>query len=211
MKTYTRLEAAATFGVSNTIVARNLKAVIEYGFDKSALVTDENRLTERAIYLIGLYREKDFSMLDDELEAERLASDPLQSDVCDSPAEDEIFGTYPAAPAGSITLADRCGEIAANVGTVEVMSSEPYEQRASNARASLANFVAARNARSQKLARNAATARRSIEQIAAEHAIGDLLTYSDTYDRLLAEGLQATQGAAVAGLDSMGKPAAEAG
>ena len=92
MQTYTRLEAAQQFGVSNTIISRNLKALSDMGF--ADLTTDDNRLTERAIYLIELFRNKDFSLLDDELEADRLALDPLQSDVCDHEpiATDEPIG-----------------------------------------------------------------------------------------------------------------------
>ncbi len=92
MTTYTRLETAQQFGVSNTIIARNLKSLVEMGF--MDLTTDDNRLTERAIYLIELFRNKDFSLLDDELEADRLACDPLQSDVCDHEpiATDEPIG-----------------------------------------------------------------------------------------------------------------------
>jgi hypothetical protein len=51
MTTYTRLEAAEKFGVSNTIVSRNLKALLEYGFSSCEILSDDNRLTERAIYL----------------------------------------------------------------------------------------------------------------------------------------------------------------
>jgi hypothetical protein len=62
------------------------------GFE--GLTTDDNKLTERAIYLIELFRNKDFPMLDDELEADRLTCDPLQSDVCDHEpiATDEPIG-----------------------------------------------------------------------------------------------------------------------
>jgi hypothetical protein len=91
MTTYTRLEAAQQFNVSNTIIARNLKSLVEMGFE--GLTTDDNKLTERAIYLIELFRNKDFSMLDDELD-DRLTCDPLQSDVCDHEpiATDEPIG-----------------------------------------------------------------------------------------------------------------------
>jgi hypothetical protein len=197
MQTYTRIEAAEKFAVSNTIIARNLKAIETMGFGG---LLEDNRLTERAIYLIELYRAKDFSMLDDELAIENEATE-IEAEVITEAVPDT------AAAGAIVTMADRCSQIAANVGTVEVMDATPYEERATAARSALAKFVEARNARSHKLAHNAATKRRTIEQIAVEHAVGDLMTYTNTYESVLAEGMQATQSAAVEGIDSMGKPA----
>jgi len=62
-KTYTRIEAGEIFGVSNVIVSRNLKAVLDFGFDKSLFLTDDNRLTEEAIEAIRLYRAKETAAL----------------------------------------------------------------------------------------------------------------------------------------------------
>jgi len=189
-KTYTRLEVAEIFGVSNTIVRRNLQAVKALGF--SGLLTSDNRLTERAIELISLYREKNTIALDEALAAEQSAPE--------APAE--------ILTSGSVTLADRCGEIAANVGTVEVMSSEPYEKRASAAKSALAQFVATNNARSQQLANHAAATRRSFEQLGQEHAIGHLMTYAESMNKTLAEGMAAMQNGAVNTVDRMGNAAA---
>jgi hypothetical protein len=206
-KTYTRIEAAEIFGVSNTIVRRNLKAILEFGFDASLLLTSDNRLTERASELIRLYREKNQATLDAAL-GEELASDSLQSDMCDTPAETELFGEYPAAPAGSFTLASQCQVIADRTGTITATSSEPYEQRAAAARSALSQFIATNNARASQLASNAVATRRSFEQLGQEHAIGHLMTYAESMNRTLAEGMAAMQNGAVNMADRMGNAAA---
>jgi hypothetical protein len=195
MTTYTRLEAAQQFNVSNTIIARNLKSLVEMGFE--GLTTEDNRLTERAIYLIELYRAKDFSMLDDELAIENEATE----------IEAEVI-TEADTAAGSLTLASTCQTIADRTGTIALTSSEPYEQRAAAARSALAQFVATNNERGQRLATNAATTRRSFEQLGQEHAIGHLMTYAESLNATLAEGMAMMQNGAVSMADNMGKHAA---
>jgi hypothetical protein len=196
MTTYTRIEAAAKFNVSNTIIRRNLSALETMGFGD--LLTEDNRLTERAIYLIELYRAKDFSMLDDELAIENEATE----------IEAEVI-TEADTAAGSLTLASTCQTIADRTGTIALTSSEPYEQRAAAARSALAQFVATNNERGQRLATNAATTRRSFEQLGQEHAIGHLMSYAEALNATLAEGMAAMQNGAVSMADNMGKHAAE--
>ncbi len=198
--TYTRLEAAQIFGVSNTIVTRNLKAIEALGF--SDLIDSDNRLTEKAIELIGLYREKNQAALDAALAAE---ASHAAAEVTE--AEAEVFGDYPV-PAGSLTLANACENIAARTGTITLTSSEQYESRAAAAKSALAQFVAANNERSHRLAANAATARRSFEQLGTEHAIGHLMSYAEALNATLAEGMAAMQNGAVSMADNMGKHAA---
>jgi hypothetical protein len=196
MTTYTRLEAAEKFGVSNTIVSRNLKALLEYGFSSCEILSDDNRLTERAIYLIELLRAKDFSMLDDELNESIAATETTPEVITDTAA------------AGSLTLASTCQTIADRTGTIALTSSEPYEQRAAAARSALAQFVQTNNERGQRLAQNAATTRRSFEQLGQEHAIGHLMTYAESLNATLAEGMAMMQNGAVSMADNMGKHAA---
>jgi inorganic triphosphatase YgiF len=199
--TYTRLEAAQIFGVSNTIVTRNLKAIEALGF--SDLIDSDNRLTEKAIELIGLYREKNQAALDAALAAEA-------SHAAAEVTEAEVFGDYPeAVPAGSLTLANACENIAARTGTITLTSSEQYESRAAAAKSALARFVEANNQRGNRLAQNAATARRSFEQLGQEHAIGHLMTYAEALNATLAEGMAAMQTGAVSMADRMGNAAAE--
>jgi inorganic triphosphatase YgiF len=199
--TYTRLEAAQIFGVSNTIVTRNLKAIEALGF--SDLIDSDNRLTEKAIELIGLYREKNQAALDAALAAEA-------SHAAAEVTEAEVFGDYPeAVPAGSLTLANACENIAARTGTITLTSSEQYESRAAAAKTALARFVEANNQRGNRLAQNAATARRSFEQLGTEHAIGHLMTYAEALNATLAEGMAAMQTGAVSMADRMGNAAAE--
>jgi hypothetical protein len=201
MTTYTRLEAAQIFGVSNTIVTRNLKAIEALGF--SDLIDSDNRLTEKAIELIGLYREKNQAALDAALAAEA-------SHAAAEVTEAEVFGDYPeAVPAGSLTLANACENIAARTGTITLTSSEQYESRAAAAKSALARFVEANNQRGNRLAQNAATARRSFEQLGQEHAIGHLMTYAEALNATLAEGMAAMQTGAVSMADRMGNAAAE--
>jgi hypothetical protein len=197
MQTYTRIEAAAKFAVSNTIIARNLKAIETMGFGG---LLEDNKLTERAIYLIELYRAKDFSMLDDELAIENQATE-IEAEVITEAAPD-------TAAAGSLTLASTCQTIADRTGTIALTSSEPYEQRAAAARSALAQFVATNNERGQRLATNAATTRRSFEQLGQEHAIGHLMTYAESLNATLAEGMAMMQNGAVSMADNMGKSAA---
>ena len=201
MQTYTRIEAAAKFAVSNTIIARNLKAIEALGF--GGLIDSDNRLTEKAIELIGYYREKNQAALDAALAAEVTAAE------VEVTAEAEVFGEYPAAAAGSLTLATACEKIAARTGTIALTSSEQYESRAAAAKSALARFVEANNARGNRLAANAATARRSFEQLGTEHAIGHLMTYAEALNATLAEGMAAMQNGAVSMADNMGKSAAE--
>jgi len=191
MMTYTRKEIAARFGVSNVMISKYLKKLIEFGFAESGLLDSSNKLTERAIYLIELYREKDTAMLDDELEIEEKV-------------ETEAQPTQTA-----ITIASQCTDIAANVGTIEVMSSADYEQRAYAAKQALTQFIEANNARASRLARNAATTRRTFEQLGQEHAIGHLMSYAESMNRTLAEGMAAMQNGAVSMADQMGKIPAE--
>jgi hypothetical protein len=195
MQTYTRIEAAAKFAVSNTIIARNLKAIETMGFGG---LLEDNKLTERAIYLIELYRAKDFSMLDDELAIENQATE----------IEAEVITEADTVPTGSLTLASTCQTIADRTGTIALTSSEPYEQRAAAARSALAQFVATNNERGQRLATNAATTRRSFEQLGQEHAIGHLMTYAESLNSTLAEGMAMMQNGAVSMADNMGKHAA---
>jgi hypothetical protein len=195
MQTYTRIEAAAKFAVSNTIIARNLKAIETMGFGG---LLEDKRLTERAIYLIELYRAKDFSMLDDELAIENEATE----------IEAEVITETDTAAAGSLTLASTCQTIADRTGTIALTSSEPYEQRAAAARSALAQFVQTNNERGQRLAQNAATTRRSFEQLGQEHAIGHLMTYAESLNATLAEGMAMMQNGAVSMADNMGKSAA---
>jgi hypothetical protein len=195
MQTYTRIEAAAKFAVSNTIIARNLKAIETMGFGG---LLEDNRLTERAIYLIELYRAKDFSMLDDELAIENEATE----------IEAEVITETDTVLTGSLTLASTCQTIADRTGTIALTSSEPYEQRAAAARSALAQFVQTNNERGQRLAQNAATTRRSFEQLGQEHAIGHLMTYAESLNATLAEGMAMMQNGAVSMADNMGKSAA---
>jgi hypothetical protein len=202
MTTYTRIEAAQIFGVSNTIVTRNLKAIEALGFGG---LLEDNRLTEKAIELIGYYREKNQAALDAALAIENEATE-IEAEVT-AEAEAEVFGDYPEA-AGSLTLASTCQTIADRTGTIALTSSEQYESRAAAAKSALARFVEANNQRGNRLAQNAATARRSFEQLGQEHAIGHLMTYAEALNATLAEGMAAMQTGAVSMADNMGKHAA---
>jgi hypothetical protein len=197
MTTYTRIEAAQIFGVSNTIVTRNLKAIEALGF--GGLIDSDNRLTEKAIELIGLYREKNQAALDAALAAEAEVTE----------AEAEVITETDTAAAGSLTLASTCQTIADRTGTIALTSSEQYESRAAAAKTALARFVEANNQRGNRLAQNAATARRSFEQLGQEHAIGHLMTYAEALNATLAEGMAAMQTGAVSMADRMGNAAAE--
>jgi hypothetical protein len=203
MTTYTRIEAAQIFGVSNTIVTRNLKAIEALGFGG---LLEDNRLTEKAIELIGYYREKNQAALDAALAIENEATE-IEAEVT-AEAEAEVFGDYPEA-AGSLTLASTCQTIADRTGTIALTSSEQYESRAAAAKSALARFVEANNQRGNRLAQNAATARRSFEQLGQEHAIGHLMTYAEALNATLAEGMAAMQTGAVSMADRMGNAAAE--
>ncbi len=186
--TYTRVQAAEICGVSNRSISNWLKEFESaHGLDgilEGDRITDFGleRLRERAELGAAGYREK--------------------YAIISAPADLE------AIPASSVTLADRCVEIAANVGTVEVMSSEPYEKRASAAKSALSQFIATNNARASQLASNAIATRRSFEQLGQEHAIGHLMTYAESMNKTLAEGMAAMQNGAVNTVDRMGNAAA---
>jgi hypothetical protein len=199
MTTFTRVQAAAACETSNRSISNWLNAfeaihglddilennqITEFGLD---------RLKERAEIGAAAYREK----------YEQPAAEVTE-------AEAEVFGDYPeAVPAGSLTLANACENIAARTGTITLTSSEQYESRAAAAKSALAQFVAANNERSHRLATNAATARRSFEQLGTEHAIGHLMSYAEALNATLAEGMAAMQNGAVSMADNMGKHAAE--
>ncbi|NJN62312.1 MAG: hypothetical protein HC795_12995 [Coleofasciculaceae cyanobacterium RL_1_1] len=194
MTTYTRLEAAQQFGVSNTIISRNLKALSEMGF--AALTTDENRLTERAIYLIDLYRAKDFSMLDDELEADRLALDPLQSDVCDIDIEPSPTG-YALAPIQSSQY---------SIAPVATFSAAAYEKQADSALSQWQSLQNEMNARAAQMQANNEQIQAATQATARNLAAQMLMGMSAELSQQLAAGMPIVQAQALQMM--MGKPAA---
>jgi hypothetical protein len=197
MQTYTRLEAAQQFGVSNTIIARNLKALVDMGF--MDLTTDDNRLTERAIYLIELYRAKDFSMLDDELECDRLALDPLQSDVCE-PAHTEIAPTgYALAPIQSSQY---------SIAPVASFDASAYEMQADSALAQWQALQDEMNARAAQMQANNEQIQAATQATARNMAAQMLMGMSMELSQQLAAGMPLVQAQALQMM--MGKPAAAA-
>lgn len=92
-KTYTRIEAGEIFGVSNTVIRRNLQAALAMGFDESLFLTSDNRLTEEALEAIRLYRANEITALQtfaDTLTVTSTVSTPTVT--VESPAESTTTG-----------------------------------------------------------------------------------------------------------------------
>jgi len=193
MKTYTRIEAGKIFGVSNTSIKNYLKNLVQRGFSDETLFTQDGKLTEKAIELIGYLRDKNQDRLDEQL--------GLEPQNIPTAHEVELL------PSDAITPTDRALAISQNVQTLAPMSHQVYADRAATSREALNAFLAANNARTAVLANNAAVKRRSIEEIATETAIGDLMHYQSRYADVLAQGLAHLQQSSVALVDSLGKDA----
>jgi predicted TIM-barrel fold metal-dependent hydrolase len=193
MTTFTRVQAAAACETSNRSISNWLNAFESiHGLDG---ILENNQITE-----LGLERLKERAAIG--AAAYREKYEPTE-------IEAEVITETDTAAAGSLTLASTCQTIADRTGTIALTSSEPYEQRAAAARSALAQFVQTNNERGQRLAQNAATTRRSFEQLGTEHAIGHLMTYAEALNATLAEGMAAMQTGAVSMADRMGNAAAE--
>ena len=174
MTTFTRVQAAAACETSNRSVSNWLNAFEAiHGLDG---LLENNQITE-----LGLERLKERAEIGAAAYREKYEPTEIEAEVITEAAPD-------TAAAGSLTLASTCQTIADRTGTIALTSSEPYEQRAAAARSALAQFVATNNERGQRLATNAATTRRSFEQLGQEHAIGHLMTYAESLNATLAEG-----------------------
>jgi hypothetical protein len=194
MTTFTRVQAAAACETSNRSVSNWLNAFEAiHGLDG---LLENNQITE-----LGLERLKERAEIGAAAYREKYEPTEIEAEVITEAAPD-------TAAAGSLTLASTCQTIADRTGTIALTSSEPYEQRAAAARSALAQFVATNNERGQRLATNAATTRRSFEQLGQEHAIGHLMTYAESLNATLAEGMAMMQNGAVSMADNMGKSAA---